>query len=861
MNRLLRALLRLYPASFRAEYGEAILAAQAEQLGAAEGRRARLAVVAAAAADTVWSAGAVHGELLRQDLRQAVRVFRRAPGFTATAVTVVALGVGANTAAFSVADHVLLRPLPFPDSNRLVKVWARVHDYTRTELSPATFRDWRAAAGSFESFGAYSGNEVNLVGAGPPERLQAVAVTAEVLPILGVTPLLGRRFSPADGAPDAGATVVLSHRLWRSRFGSDPGVLGRRLLLDGLPHTVIGVMPPSFRFPEADVALWTPLRFAPEAFEDRNDNYLRALGRLRPGATLEGARAELTTAMNRLAEAYPADYQGYGVTAYLLRDDRTPRAALLLLALCGATLCTLLVACANLGALLLARAADRRRELSLRSALGAGRERLVRQLVTESLVLSLAGGMLGVVAARIFLPLLASLVPASVPGGGAPDLDFRALLVAAALALATGLGFGVWPAIRAGRQREAEGLRDDLRAGGTRQRLRSALVVAQLAASVVLLVSSGLLLRALWRLQSVDPGFEAAGVITLRTALPMPKYATTASRLAFYRQVLSEVEALPGVGSAAYASFLPMAMTGGIWPVAVAGEPARARAERVASLRYVTSAYFETLGIPLLAGRSVLPGDLQDRPAVAVVSESFARRYWPGRDPLGRHFTFALAERTVVGVAGDVRVRGPEQASEPQVYLPAGQVPDSAILYYAPRDLAVRSTGDPAALTASIRAIVARADPEQPVSNVRRLDEIVADQTASRRTQAGMLAALAALTALLAALGIHGLLAYAVTSRHREIGVRLALGARRSDVVRLVAGQGLGLAAAGIVPGIWLAYAGGRAMRSLLASIEPGDPPTFAAAVGLCLLAAVAGSLVPALRAVRIDPMTALRAE
>ncbi len=472
--------------------------------------------------------------------------------------------------------------------------------------------------------------------------------------------------------------------------------------------------------------------------------------------------------------------------------------------------------------------------------------------------------MAGLAVASAAVPLLARLVPETLPLAGGPGLDLRVLAFAGLITALTGIGFGVVPALRACRGTEFESLRDGGRSGGRRQGLRAALVMTEVAASVVLLISAGLLLRALWRIQSVDPGFRADSVLTLRTALPMPKYDSTARRIDFYDRVLTQVRALPGVSSAAYISFLPMAMGGGIWPVSVEGEPPANRAagsRKFASLRYVTPGFFETLGIPLRRGREVDATDTRESPFVAVVSESFARRHWPNADPIGRRFDFALDERTVVGVVGDIMVRGLERPSEPQVYLPATQVGDGDLQYYPPRDLVVRTATSSDALVPSIREIVRRVDPEQPISNVRTLESIVAEQTASRSVQARLLGALAAVALLLAGVGIHGLLSYTVSSRSQEIGVRLALGARPGDVTRLVVGQGVRLAAAGIMPGILLAYVAGRGLESLLASVHPGDLATFLAVVGLCILMTTAGCFFPARRAARVDPITAIKSE
>ncbi len=860
--RLYRLLLRLYPRSFRNEYGAEMAAVFRQRLRAASGPLGRASVWLGESRDMVRGATAVHADLIRQDLRFTRRALARTPGFALTAVAVIALGVGANTAAFSVADFVLVRPLPFEEPERLVKLWERVPEYHQMELSPANYRDWQASTTSFERMGAYVPMELNLVGEGEPDRLAAAVVTSEVLPLLGTTPALGRVFSSAEDREGAVRTVILSHALWQSRFGGDAAVLGRRVLLDGDPFVVIGVMPAGFHFPTRDIALWVPLSFRADDYEDRDNNYLNVLARLRRGVTLEAAQAELDVVTARLERAYPAENEKTGATILRLRDHLSEHARLLLMALCGAALCILLIACANLGNLLLARTLARQKELALRTALGAGRERLIRQLLTESLLLAALGGAAGLLVAAAALPLLSRLVPETLPLGQAPALDFRVLFVATVLTALTAVGFGVLPALRAGREGGFEGLREGARSGGgPRQRLRATLVVAEVMASVVLLVSSGLLLRALWRIQAVDPGFRTEGVLTLRTALPYPKYLQTDKRMEFYREVLDQVRAIPGVENAGYISFLPMAMGGGIWPVGIDGQATFRQGSHTASLRYVTPGFFETLDVPLRAGRKTTDQDRGDAPAVAVVSESFARRYWPNADPIGRTFEFALQKRTVVGVVGDIRVRGLERNSEPQVYLPAGQVPDSSIIFYAPKDLVVRSSTDQSSLVAAIRDIVRRADPDQPISNVRRLDEIVAEETAGRSVQVRILGSLAALALLLAGIGIHGLLSYTVSNRARELGVRIALGAQGRDILGMVVGQGIRLAAAGVVLGVVLSYAAARGMASLLADVGPTDPGTFVVVAALCLTMAAVGCFFPALRALRTDPITAIRAD
>jgi predicted permease len=865
MMRAYRALLHLYPASFRAEYGREMCGIFARRRRDAAGLPAVTALWVATFFELLLNAAAVHWDILRQDLGFTARSLGRSPGFALTAILVTALGVGANTAAFSVTDFVLIRPLPFAEPDRLVKLWERLPGYPQMEPSPANYRDWKRMSSAFEAMGAFYDLPVNLVGQGDPERLERTAVTADLFPMLGAQPLLGRLFTAADDRDGAPGTLLLSYQLWQAVFGGDEGILGRRVTLDNEPYTVIGVMPPDFHFPSRAAEIWTPARFQELDFQDRDNDYLEVVAKLRRGVSLERSRAEMDVVAAQLERQYPKENSRTGAGVIGLRDELSEQSRLLLVALCGAALCVLLIACANLANLLLTRALARQKELAVRAAMGAGRERLLRQLVTESLVLAVLGGLLGILAAVAAVPLLARLVPSSLPIAQAPSVDFRVLIFAALLTALTGVGFGVFPALRASGSADLSGLREGARAGGGRkERLRSALVIAEVMASVVLLVSAGLLMRALWRIEATDPGFRADGVLTLRTALPMPKYAATAKRAEFYTRVLSQTRALPSVSAAAYISFLPMVMRGGIWPVAIDGQPVdvtRGGEAHTASMRFVTPGFFAALGIPLHRGRDVSESDTIDQPFVAVVSESFVRQYWPDQNPLGRHFRFASHDRVVVGTVGDIRVRGLERNSEPQVYLAYKQDTDGGFTFYGPQDLVVRSSASTGALLPALRRIIHDADPQQPVSDVRTMTQIVEQETASRSAQVRVLSVFAAIAFLLAGVGIHGLLSFAVSRRAQEIGVRIALGAQSSSIVKMVVWQGMLLALAGLVPGVALAYAAGRAMQALLAGVQPGDAPTFLAAAGLCLLMTILGCLFPTLRAVRVNPITAIRAE
>jgi predicted permease len=806
---------------------------------------------------------AAHWDILKQDLRYTVRTLTRARGFAAIAILVTAIGVGANTAAVSVADFVLLRPLPFRAADTLVQVCEGPREGggwgCMNQLSPANYRDLKTMSRSFEDMGVFTGGAVNLVGGDEPRRLPITQVTPEVLPVLGVRPTLGRVFD--SGTPDDVNAIVISYGLWQSQFAGNPGVLGRKVNLDGAPFTIIGVMPRGFYFPSREPQLWTFLNLRAQDFADRTNSFITAVGRLKPDVTFEQARSELSMLAKQMARQYPDTNAETGVSVYRTRDNMAPRYRMMLISLGGASLCFLLLTCANLANLLLARAAAQEREFAIRTALGAGKLRMVRQLTTQSLVLTSLGGALGVFIAAAAVPLFSALVPPTLPLETQPTVDLRVLGVAALFTALTAVAFGLFPALRVGRT-QSGALRDGNRtSGGRRQRLRAVLVALEVAVSVVLLISAGLLIRAVWRVQSVDPGFASQNVLTLQTALPRPKYDRPGRRKEFYDRVLTGIRALPGVQGAAYITGLPMVWTGLITRVDVPGQDVHSARSRGVSHRWVTPQYFKTMAIPLRQGRDIEDADDSSRPWVAVVSASFAERYWPGQDPIGKTFRHLDRTRTVVGVVGDVKVRGLERTSEPQIYLPALQAPDDMPAIFDPKDLVIRHSGQEAALLSAVRQIVHTVDSAQPISGVRPLDVVVAGETASRRAQLDVLGALAALALLLSGVGIYGLLSYTVSQRSQEIGVRLALGANRARVGRMIFADGMRLAAVGIVPGVLGAYASGRGMSALLFGIAPGDPETFAVGVGLTLVITLAGCIVPTLRAVSVTPMSALRAE
>jgi predicted permease len=861
MTRFYRALLRLYPASYRADYA-AELTRTFEERVREHGHFAWLAAIA----DVVPNAIAVHWGILAQDLRFTARTLNGSRGFAIAAVLVTALGVGANTATFSVADFVLVRPLPFKEPESLVRLCEGPREGggwgCMNELSPANFRSVVTSTNSFEGWGAFTGTAVNLVGTGEPTRISAMLVDAEVIPLLGVSPMIGRTFDRTQSGDANAATVVLSYGFWQSRFGGDDRILGTTLRLDDVPHSVIGVMPPSFQFPSAGVQVWMPLRLVDDDYLDRGDTYLQAIGRLRKDVTFEQARTELGMLATRLASEFPTTNEETGFSFFRQKDYVFPQFRLMLLALSGASLCMLLLTCANLANLLLARSASRERELAVRAALGAGRDRLMRQMLTESTALALMGGLAGVLAAALAMPLLSYLVPNTMPLASEPRLDLRVFAFAALFSVLTGLGFGLLPALRVGGMTGFSALREGARSGGRRQRLRTALVAIEVAVSVTLLVSSGLLIRAVLRVQAVDPGFAYDGVLTLRTELPTPKYEDPVRRARFYDQVLSNVRALPGVELAAYTSGLPMVLTGGIAGVVVPGRDEQNGRREGVGIRFVSAQFFGALRIPVRMGRDVDDGDTPDRELVAVVSESFVERYWPGETAIGKTFQIRDQNRTVVGVVSDIKVRGLERSNEPQVYIPARQPPDSGLgELYVPKDLVIRAPAQGLALVPAVREIVRQVDPDQPVSSVRMMEDVLESQTATRTAQVRVLGVLALLALLLAGVGIHGLLAFTVAQRGREIGVRLALGAEPSQVARMIVSEATRMAVIGVLPGLVGAWLAARAMSALLFGIQPYDPLTFSVMVALCLVTAVVGALRPAIRAARVNPISALKAD
>jgi predicted permease len=870
---MFRALLHLYPRSFRAEYGGEMMKDFSRDWQHAHGI-GRASLLLWTIADVIVNASRVHIDILIQDLKYAFRSLRRTPGFSITAILVAAIGIGATTATFSLADHVLIRALPFPEPDEIVKIWEEqtAKGYPRLEPSPPNFLDWRRQQRSFDYLEAYFQSGASMTGRGEARRVPGAMVTPGLLPMLGRQAALGRIFTEADAAAAGDQRpIVISDRFWRSVFGASPDVLRQTISLDDGTYVVVGVMPPDFFFPSRTTDMWRILEFGPgNGWDDRSNHLLEVLARLKDGVSLDVAQSEMKSIAADLARVYPKFLEGTSVTMAPFRDQVAWQSRLLLLGLVSASICVLLIACTNLANLLMSRALARRPEFAIRAAIGASVDRLVRQMLTDSLLLAACGGLLGILLGVAVLPLLVRLVPTSLPIAELPALDLRMLAGTVILTTVTGIAFGLVPALRVCRKADGSSLKDGARGGTSRgtERVRSALVVAEIVASVVLIVGVGLMTQALVAVQNVDPGFVKSNVLTLRTDLPPDRYGPLETRLAFYSRVLDAVHALPGVQSASFISFLPMTMRGGIWEVLSTTPDANSpggflpldpKQAYSASIRYVTPRFFETMGTPILKGRDVSATDALNTPFVAVVSESFARRHYGDQDPLGRSFAIGQDVRTIVGVVGDIKVRGLERQSEPQVYMPAGQM--RRLYFYSPKDLAIRSSVPVATLIPAVRAIIASADPEMPIMALQTLEQVVDAETAPRLAQVRVLGGFAAVAFLLAAIGIHGLLSFTVSARSREIGVRIALGASARNIMWMVMGRSAVLCAAGVLIGAIVAYAAGRWMQALLFGINPADVMTFASAIAMVAIMTLAGTILPAWRAVRVDPMTATRVD
>ena len=805
---------------------------------------------------------------LLQDLTYATRTLASRRGFTVVAALTLALGIGATAAVFSVVDAVLLRPLPFTEPDRLAMVWVdNTRMGIRTDITSwPSYQQWRTSA-AFAEMAGFAPSRSNLTGEGDPERLSGALIQPGFFEVLGVSPARGRSFTAEEGEEGNDQVVILAHGLWERRFGADPGIVGTSILLDGQSHEVVGIMPPGFDFPQ-ETELWQPLAPGQDLREARGSFWLYVVGRLAPDATVERAQAELDAVVARLQREFPDAYGGYGVWVQPMTDHLVGDVRPALVVLSGAVAFVLLIACANLANLLLARAAGREREIAIRSALGAGRGRMVRQLLTESVLLALVGGVGGVLVALWGVRALKALAPPDLPNLAAVAVDGRVLAFTFAVSVATGIAFGLVPALQVSRPRFSESLKEGRQGtgGGLRgRRTRRALVVAEVALALVLLVGAGLLLKSLARVLAVEPGFDPQRSLAVSVALSGERYEEPGRVLAFYDALLERVRGLPGVESAGAVSTVLLGELARSAGISVEGKPAPPPEQRIeVTIDAVTPGVFRALGTPLLAGRDVAETDRADALPVAVINHAMARRFWPGEEPLGKRFKFGGPDsqspwRTVVGVVGDARRTALEQEPRPSAFLAQAQVEDPAMT------LVVRAAGEPEDLARSVAREVRATDPTQPVVRIATLAELLGERLAPRRFSAFLLAVFSGLALVLAAVGVYGVVAYAVAQGTREIGVRMALGARASDVLRQVLGQGVGLVVIGVAIGCaaaWLlTFTVTRTFSGLLFGVAATDPATFAAVAALLMLVAVAASFVPARRAARTDPAVAMRSE
>lgn len=804
-------------------------------------------------------------EFFWQDMRFGVRTLLKSRAFTVVALLTLALGIGANTTIFTLVNALLFRPLAYADPERLVMLRERSRQLDNMSVAYLNYQDWRRQQKSFDNLGAFRGASFNLTGGELPERLLGSQVSAEMFPTLGVTPIKGRVFREDEDKPGAQRVAVLSYGLWSRRFGADPKILDKPLTLNGQSHSVVGVMPPGFRFPPwaNKSELWVPIGLEADQMQERgNHPGIYVVARLKPGVTQQAAYSDMDVIAQQLEKQYPDSNTNNRVGIEPLHDRVVDGLRPALLVLLGAVGCVLLIVCANVANLLLARASGRQQEIAVRTALGAGRFRIIRQLLTESALLSLLGGALGLVLATWWLKLLVSIIPETTPRADQIQLDNSMLVFTLGISLLTGLIFGLVPALQASRVDLHLSLKEggrSLAGGFAGHRLRKFLVVAEIALSIVLLVGAGLMIKSFGQLTEANAGFDRRNVLTVQISLPAAKYDKEPQRVAFFEQLLAQLKALPGVQHAA----ITTPLLGG-WQSSfyTEGSPPPARGEgSLSDVNRVAPDFFNAMKIPLVKGRTFTDRDRAGAPLVAIIDTTMAARHWANQDPIGKRLKFGGSADSqnpwmeVVGVVGHVKNYGVDEESRVEVYLPYFQSPIGSTT------VVLRTAGDPAALAASVRQRVLSIDPDQPVYNIRTMEELLSLSLAPRRIAMILLSIFAGMAVILAAIGIYGVLSYTVTQATHEIGIRMALGAQRPDVVRLVLKQGLVLAAIGIGIGVLAALALTQLMSTLLFNVSATDPWTFAAVPVLLALVATAACLIPALRATRVDPMVALRYE
>jgi putative ABC transport system permease protein len=821
-------------------------------------------------------------EDLWQDLRYGARMLMKNPGFTLVAVVTLAIGIGANSAIFSVVNSVLLRELPYRGPHRLVMVWSdrplqqAQTGWTEWPFTAANFRDLRDQNQSFEQMAAFTAHRLNITGGDEPELLGGVRATANLFALLGVEARHGRVFHPEEDQPGNNRVVVLSDGLWRRRFGSDPKIIGQTISLDNESYTVIGVAPPNFQFPPKaslpvayqfppEVDYYTPLALTPGEWSNRGPGFLTAIARLKPQTSFEQAQADVVAIAERLAQQYPDSNRNESVRLVSMHQQVVGKTQTALLALLGAVGFVLLIACANVANLLLARAAARQKEMAIRAALGAGRRRVIRQLLTESLLLAASAGALALPLAVWNVGLLRTIAADNFPRAGEIGVDGRVVSFTLVVSLLTGIIFGLIPALQASRTDLNETLKEGRRSSGAgSNRLGGLLVVSEVALSLLLLVGAGLMLRSFIRLMSVDPGFDPQNALTMVIGLPQSKYQPP-QRAAFFDQLLERLRAAPGVRSVG-AVYPPLGGGEAGAGFSIEGRPPAAPGEpRLAAPRWVSPDYFKAMKIQLLKGRVFTEGDSINALPVIIINEAMARQYWPNEDPIGKRVASTDDNfwrdkrlwREIVGVVKDVRYTALDTEARAQMYTPFTQFPP----VFSDRTLVARTDGDPLKLVAAVRGEVHAIDKDQPISHIRTMEELVAGSVSERRFNMSLLAVFAGLALLLAAVGIYGVMSYSVEQRTREIGLRMALGAQTRDVLRLVVRQGMTLTLIGAVIGLIAAIGLTRLIKSLLFGVSATDPVTFFVIPLLLALVALLACYLPARRATKVDPLVALKAE
>lgn len=816
-----------------------------------------------------------------RDLRFALRQLLKHRGFTAIAVLTLALAIGATTAVLSLVNALLVRPLPYREPQQLVLLLQhfKSQNLERIPVSPPEFVDYERRAHSFEKLGAFSYTNFNLAGEDRPERVAGATVTAGVLPLLGVSPIKGRFFEPEECTLGRDNVVIISARLWQRRFNSDPQIIGTKLLLNGKTFTVVGVMPASFDFPlqlfnlgngaqfGGRAEIWQPLAFTDDQMKARFSRSFWIIGRLAPGISVAQAQAEIETINAQMRREHPDNYMqdnSFGGDVWSLQNLAVAGMRPALLILLGAVFLVLLIACANLTTMLLARAAAREREIAIRVALGASRLRLLKQVFTESVLLALIGGAVGVVLALWGVELLKIIGAQTVPRLGEVNVDLAVLGVTLAICVGTGIIFGLAPGLASGRPELTEALKEGGRSstqGTRRNRLRNGLVIAEVALALVLLSGAGLLIKSFVRLQNVNPGFNPRHALTFEISLPKMQYPDDASIVRFNNEAQRRIAALPGVQAAGFSTILPLAGTNSDWSFAIEGQPSNGNSPSPdEEKRQVSPDYFPALETPLIKGRFFTHADKADAPLVMIVNQAFAKKFWPNQDALGRRVTFGDPKKdpkwiTVVGVVGDIRHFGLDVDPKPEMYVPFAQQAYFTTIYV------VRSNHDPPSLLQAIRREIQAIDSAIAVANVRTFENVIADSVAPRRLSVVLLGVFAGVAVLLASVGIYGVMSFLVVQRTQEIGVRMALGAQRSDVLKLILGRSLKLISVGAAIGLVVALTSTSMLQALLYNVSAFDTLTFVLVTILLAAVALAASYLPAMRATKADPMAALHAE